>query len=161
MNSTLLRLGALFAILACGSAHAAITCAVASLSTLSFAYDPSAAAASDTTGSMSVTCSRKGGPNSVTLTVAVGASSVSGSINPRAMLGLTSGDQLSYNIFRNAGRTQIWGQTAGVNTYSVAVNSIPNNGSRSTNVTFWGRATALQAVGAGNYTDSVVVTISP
>jgi spore coat protein U-like protein len=148
-------------LLAPGKAVAAITCTVASLSSMSFNYDPSAAAASDTSASMNVTCSRKGGPGSVTLTVAVGTSAVSSSINPRQMLGASSGDRLAYNIFRDSGRSLVWGQTAGVNTYSVAVSGIPNNGSSTVPVTFWGRAAALQAVGAGSYSDSVVVTISP
>ncbi len=137
------------------------TCVVSSLSSLAFAYDSSLVAPTDSSASMTIQCSRSGGPPNITMTISAGASATSGSTSPRQMRGISSGDLLSYNIYRDAGRSQVFGQTAGVDTLSVPVSGIPNKGSTTVPINLWGRIPALQAVGIGSYTDSVVITVAP
>lgn len=137
------------------------TCVVSSLSSLAFAYDPSLVAPTDSSASMTIQCNRNGGPANITMTISAGASAMSGSISPRQMRGISSGNLMSYDLYRDAGRSQVFGQTAGVDTLSVSVSGIPNNGSKTVPINLWGRIPALQAVGVGSYTDSVVITVAP
>ena len=64
---------------------------------------------------------------------------------------------LTYNLYRNAARTKIWGDgTGGTAVYSRA--NPPNNSN--VNVTIYGRVPAGQDVSAGSYSDTVSATIN-
>jgi spore coat protein U-like protein len=79
----------------------------------------------------------------------------SGTYATRTLVGPGT-DVLTYNLFRNAAYTQIWGNgTSGTSYYS---NSAP--GSNVINLTVYGRITAGQDVRAGAYTDTVVATVT-
>jgi spore coat protein U-like protein len=79
----------------------------------------------------------------------------SGSFNPRTMLRVA--EPLNYNLYRNAARTNIWGDGTGGTQYYTRANP-PND----TNVvlTVYGRIPALQDVSAGGYLDYVTATIN-
>ena len=120
-------------------------------------YDDASAVPTDTATSVGVNCLRNGGPANVSVTLQLGPGS--GSVAARQML--AGGNILNYNLYRDAGRTMVWGQTAGVDAGSITINGIPNNGSKNGTFVIYGRIPAQQSVGIGSYTDSVQITVSP
>ena len=105
-------------------------------------YDVLAGTALDSAGSITVQCSPK-----EDITITIGASPNSGGFEPRQMRHTSLPDLLNYNLYTNAGRTQIWGDGSG----SADV----------TNSTFNvnGRIPPLQNVSDGVYTETLVVTV--
>lgn len=147
-------------ILAPSLASAQVNCAFSSTPGAAFgAYDDAAPAAADTATAVVVRCLRNGGPANVTLTLQIGASAGSGQVASRAMS--AGAERLTYNLYRDASRAAVWGQTAGVDTVSIALNGIPNNGSKDATFVVYGRIPAQQTVAAGAYADSVQLTIAP
>ena len=70
------------------------------------------------------------------------------------------GVHLNYNLYTTAGFASIWGDgTAGTVTISDSYTAVVI-GPVTRNYTVFGRITALQTVGAGTYTDSVLVTVT-
>ena len=145
--------------LAPAAAGAATTCSFSSTPGMSFgAYDDSSATATDATTSIVVSCARSGGPTPVNATLQAGPSAGSGLIATRSMR--SGANVMNYNLYRDSGRSQVWGQTSGVDTSSISI-TVPNNGSASGTFVIYGRIPALQNVPAGPYSDSVLLTISP
>lgn len=114
----------------------------------------------DSEGSIVVTCDRSGGPQSVAVTIAIGPSATTGLVSNRAMKMGGGNEAFAYNLFLDAARTAVWGDTPGVNTFSQTV-SPPNKGSTQITVPIFGRIPAGQDVRVGSYSDSVVVTVTP
>jgi spore coat protein U-like protein len=134
-------------LLSSGRADAA-HCTISTTSVNFGSYDVFNSTPTDTTGTVSVTCS---GNADVTITLSKGGSST---FNPRT---LNSGtDTLNYNLYRDAARTTIWGDGTG-STASYTQVGLPNNTAQ--NLTIYARIPAAQDVRAGTYTDSVTVTI--
>jgi len=156
VNRVLLAL--LFA-LAPAPAAAFITCSFNSTPGMAFgAYDDSSATADDSATGIVVRCFRIGGPNNANVVVQLGPSANSGAIATRQMR--SGANSLNYNLYRDAARSQVWGQTAGVDTASINTGTISNGGSANVNFTIYGRIPALQNVNAGAYSDSVQITVS-
>lgn len=146
--------------LAPGSAAAFVTCSFSSTPGMAFgAYDDSSALPTNGTTAVTVRCTRIGGPSSVNVTLLAGPSVNSGNVAARQMR--SGANPMDYNLYRDAARTQVWGQTTGVDTVSLNITGIPNFGSRNGTFTLYGRIPALQSVPAGAYSDSVQLTISP
>lgn len=111
-------------------------------------YDPVSSTPLDVGTTIAVTCTH-GASYDVSLDAGVGADAT---IASRKM---TSGAAtLDYSLYRNAGRTSVWGATIGSNT----VSGVGNGALQSINV--YGRAPARQTAPAGNYTDTVTVTVT-
>lgn len=147
-------------VLAAQTGMAATTCRFVSGAGVAFGpYDTLSGAAVDTTLNLSVSCTRNGGPQNVTLTVSLGLGRNGTSVSARRMAG-GSGDLLSYGLFRDVSRSSPWGFTPGIDTVSQTL-SVPNNGSASTTFNVFGRIPALQDVSAGSYGDLVQVTVTP
>lgn len=141
-------------------AAAQTVCAFSSTPGMAFGvYDDSSAVATNSATDIVVRCARSGGPANVNATLLLGPSASSGSIAVRQMR--SGANAMNYNLYRDAARTQVWGQTAGVDTVTLTVSGIPNNGSRNATFTIYGRIPALQSVPAGGYADSVQITVSP
>ena len=88
----------------------------------------------------------------VVVSLSKGASST---FSPRTMM--MGSEVLSYNLYRDAARTSIWGDgTAGTSTYTNA--NPPNN--TAINITVYGRVPAGQDVSAGAYSDTVSAVIN-
>jgi len=139
--------------------NAATTCTFTSTPGMSFgAYDDSSPSATDASTSIVVSCARNGGPTPVSATLHIGPSAGSGLIATRSMR--SGANIMNYNLYRDAGRTQVWGQTTGVDTSSASI-VVPNNGSQTGTLVIYGRVPALQNVPAGTYSDSMQITISP
>jgi spore coat protein U domain-containing protein, fimbrial subunit CupE1/2/3/6 len=123
-------------------------CTISTTSVNFGSYDVFSSTPTDTTGTVSVTCS---GNADVTITLSKGGSAT---FSPRT---LNSGtDTLNYNLYRDAARTTIWGDGTG-STASYTQVGLPNNTAQ--NLTIYARIPAAQDVRAGTYTDSVTVTI--
>lgn len=102
----------------------------------------------DSTGSVSFACGTS--VRNITVTLSTGQSST---YNPRTMI--KAGEALSYNLYRNAARTNIWGNgTSGTSQFSVG------NPADNTTLTIYGRIPAAQDVSAGSYADTVTATIN-
>lgn len=148
--------------IALASSHAsAVTCSGATTSVAFGAYSVFAAGNDDSTGTVSVTCSKDAsdpsGAISVSYEVELGAGG-SGNILARA---LSSGTNvLAYNLYTTSSRTTVWGN--GVTGSSVTGTFALTNGnpSRSRTHDVFGRIPPLQDATVGVYADNVLVTIN-
>jgi len=112
-------------------------------------YNPTSATPTDATASINVTCT-SGTSFTVGLNAGVGTGAT---VSARKM---TSGaNHLGYTLYRDASRTQNWGETAGVDTPSAIVAS-----SSASVLTVYGRISAQQNVPAASYSDTVTVTVT-
>ena len=140
-------------------ASAVTSCNGANASLVFGAYDGFATAHHDTQANILVTCTRSGGPPTTAITIALGPSVNSGAIAIRRMK-LTSGtDILNYNFFREATRTNIWGNTSGVDTVTQSI-TLANNATGSISFTLFGRVFAQQDVRVGSYSDTLLITVT-
>lgn len=156
----MIRLAFALVLLAPSLAHALITCTFSSTPGMTFgAYDDSSAAATDTATSVVVRCTRVLGANSASVVLQLGPSATSGTIATRQMA--SGANRMNYNLYRDAGRSQVWGQTSGVDTVTLDTGNMGNGQSNDVAFTVFGRIPALQNVAPGAYSDSVQLTVSP
>jgi spore coat protein U-like protein len=131
-------------------AAAAMNCSI-SLSPFSFGtYMPADALPLDVTGQIGVRCT--GSAGTFVAQISPGGS---GTFAQRQML---SGPfQLGYNFYLNVSRTVVWGDgTGGSQTTSVVKSG---TGQQNFTLPIYGRVFSGQSVGAGSYSDNVLVTI--
>ena len=155
-------LAALMLVLLAPACPAASDCSVAATGVAFGTYDPSLSTPDDSTGAITVTCAYTGpgGADTANYTVTLSTGG-SGAYVPRQMSAGSS--RLGYNLFRDAGRSQVWGNaTAGTTiiTGSLKVGPGAGNQTRSATHTIYGRIPALQDADTGNYSDSVLVTLT-
>ncbi len=153
----------------CGATHAALQCSVPSGVALNFGtYDDSSATAKDVSAAFSVNCCRTGAPNPTagTMVIKIGVSANSGQINTRQMKNASNADLMSYQLYSTSFGGTVWGDGAiGGSAFSQGV-SIARTcaaGGQAVAVTsaIFGRIFAQQAVSAGNYADTLTITITP
>lgn len=157
------RLALLGALLLCApGAMAASDCSVSASGVAFGVYDPTLATPDDSTGSVVVTCTYTGpgGVDTADYTVTL-STGTGGSYAPRK---LTAGaSRLDYNLFRDAARTQVWGNASSgttIITGSLRVGPGNGNGTRTATHVVYGRIPQLQDADTGNYTDSILVTLT-
>jgi spore coat protein U-like protein len=142
-------------------AGAAALCNFTSTPGMGFgAYDDSSPGNTDSSTSLTVQCFRIGGPADVDVTLQIGPSATSGGTAPRQMAG-PAGNRMNYNLYRDSGRSQVWGQSLGVDTGTVTITNISNGSFKTGTIVVYGRIPAQQSVATGAYSDSVQLTISP
>lgn len=159
MNRALLAL----VLAGCAQASGAATvCRFVSGGTMIFGpYDALSSIPTDTVGSFQVRCDRDGGPQNVTLALSLSAGANGSSVAARALKQVGgSGDILVYGLYRDTGRSAVWGFSPGVDAGQQTL-SIPNKSSAFATFTVYGRLPAQQNVSAGSYVDSVQVTLTP
>jgi len=124
------------------------SCGVAT-NTLAFGnYDPVSATPLDAATTLAVTCT-----NGTAYEVSMNAGSGTGAtVAARKMS--SSSDLLTYSIYRDSGRTNVWGVTSGSNT----VTGTGSGAAQTLNV--YGRIPANQTAPTGSYTDTVTVTVT-
>jgi len=153
--------------LAHGVAFAA-DCAVSAAGVAFGVYDPLAVTSVDATGTVSVRCvwtsSGSPGAQRVAPVISLSAGLAPGTLLQRR-LRTPAGDLLSYNLFRDAGRSQIWGDgSSGTFTAptSPATLVLPASGSpRTGSRTIYGRMPAGQTnASPGSYADTITVTVT-
>jgi spore coat protein U-like protein len=148
--------------IAAQAAGAATLCRFVSSGMAAFGpYDTLSAAPRDTVVTFQVRCDRNGGPANVQVDIGLGVGVGGTSPSSRRMRQVGgSGDYLSYGLYRDIGRSSVWGFSPGVDTVQQTL-SVPNRGSALATFTIYGRLPPLQNVSAGSYTDSVQVTLTP
>ena len=145
-----------------GALPAAASDCTASATSISFGvYDPVVALPDDSTGTLTVTCSySESGVKHPAYTVALS----SGNGVSSATRWLAAGPfRLYYNLYRDAARTQIWGDgTTGSYVQSGTLRPGPGvgNHTRSAAYTVYGRMPAQQDAASGDYTDIIVFTLT-
>ena len=150
-------LRAFLVLLACVSAssclHAGIACDITS-ATLAFGmYDPSSSSPTDGVGTVNLSCTNL-------ITAAPNGASVALSISPtsnRKML--SNGQALNYGIYSNSARSAHWGDGATAPMRSTG--AMQTNETKNLQFTLYGRIPPLQNIAAGNYADSLLITITP
>lgn len=144
------------------AAWGATTCRILGGGNVNFGpYDTLSSVPTDTAGVMQVRCNRVGGPRSVTLTVTLSTGTNGTAVNNRRMRQVGgTGDLLDYGLFRDVGRSSVWGFTPGVDAVSQVL-VVPNFGSALATFTIYARIPALQNVSPGTYADSVQITLTP
>jgi len=122
---------------------------IVSAATLNFGTQGVLVANVDATTTVSVTCTQ-----AVAYTVGLDAGTGSGAtVAARKMTGPASAT-VTYSLYRDSARTQVWGQTIGTDT-------IAGTGSGSAQVsTVYGRTPPQTTPAPGTYTDTIVVTIT-
>ena len=149
----LLTIGFLVASGLWSSPASAIQCRLMVVQPMNFGlYLPATASPVDVVGELTVRCQSRPGPFSVSI-----GPGLSGDQTARTLLGATP-TPLSYNLFRDPARTELWGD--GTPPSFVATGVRPNRG-RPTfyNFPIYGRIFANQAPDSGVYNDSLLVTV--
>ena len=141
-----------------GAAQAATGCTLASTPIVFGGYDVFSPASLDSSATLVLTCSRFGGPQNTVVAIGIGPGAHGGGSGRRLQAG--TGQFLAYNLFRDAGRSAVWGDVAGLDTFTQAL-AVPNQSSAQLSVTVFGRIPAGQDVPKGVYADRVVVTVTP
>lgn len=122
------------------------TCAV---SATALAFGNYSAAQLDGTSTVTVTCT-----NGAAYTVALNAGTGSGAtVATRKMTGPAT-QTLDYTLYRDSGRTLVWGETVGVD----RVVGVGNGAAQSLSV--YGRVFGSQFPGAGAYSDTIAVAVT-
>jgi spore coat protein U-like protein len=126
-------------------------CTISAPTTLAFGdYDPvsvNAAVPLDASTTISVACTR--GSSGVWVGLGLGANA---SGTTRRMAAGT--ERLNYEVFSDAGRSTVWGNTSGT-----GVNYVPTSRAPFA-LTVYGRVAAGQDAAVGDYTDTVIATIN-
>ena len=153
---------AALALLAAAPALGGATCSVAATGVSFGAYVISLATPTDSSGNVTVTCTYvpPGGATSVDIVTSL-STGISGSYSPRQMA--SGPDRLNYNLFLDATRISTWGNGlsgTSVATAGFTVGPGVGNGTRSAAFPVYGRLPAQQAVAMGNYSDTIVVTVT-
>jgi spore coat protein U-like protein len=131
------------------SAHA--NCTFSGIAIDFGAYSPLNPAPLDTTGSLIFQCNQR--DHNVMITLSRGSGS---SFAARRMVSGSS--QLFYNMYLDAGRTVIWGDGSGGSQAYLIRNPQPNN--QNINIPIFGRILPGQSAKVGNYSDTIVVTMT-
>jgi spore coat protein U-like protein len=140
-----LVIGTLYA----SDAHAQ-ACTISATSVNFGSYNVFNGSPTDSTGTVTYRCN--GSAHNITVGLTQGASA---SFNQRQMQ--KGSESLTYNLFVDASRTNIWGDgTSGTSVYSIS--NPPNN--TNVNLTVYGRVTAGQDVSAGTFSDTVTAVIN-
>lgn len=103
----------------------------------------------DASGNLMLTCTASA-PYTVALN---GGSDLATDPTQRKMSQGTVG-KITYGLYRNSSRTLAWGDTAGVNTVSGTGTGL------SQNLTVYGRVPAQTTPQSGNYSDTIIVTLT-
>jgi spore coat protein U domain-containing protein, fimbrial subunit CupE1/2/3/6 len=138
-----------FGTLYASDAHAQ-ACTISATSVNFGTYNVFNGSDTDSTGTVTYRCN--GSARNITIGLTQGASA---SFNQRQMQ--KGSESLTYNLFTDASRTNIWGDGTG----GTAVHSNgnpPNN--TNVNLTVYGRVTAGQDVSAGSFSDTVTAVIN-
>lgn len=149
------RLAAALALLACGAAHAAITCSVASPGATA-AYDPASALTDVTQSFLTVTCTRGSAadPSSVAWSVRANNGQNPGGGSNRASR--AGGGRINYDFYREASCATRFQNLA---TLTGTIN-FAATGTQSQQGNFWICIPAGQNVAAGTFTDRVTLTLA-
>ncbi len=130
-------------------------CTVAASGVAFGSFNPFSGQSANTNGTISVTCS---GAASDTATYTITITSGLGSFSARKMV--AGGDRLIYNLYRDSGCTQVWGDGA-ASTFTVSDAVTLASSSITTNYVVYSRIAGGQRTATVNaYSDNLLVTIT-
>ncbi|MEB3123461.1 MAG: spore coat U domain-containing protein [Snowella sp.] len=133
------------------SASVTNSCTISTSSVAFGSYDPTSNSDATATGTVTTLCTNGA---SATITLGQGSNPHVASTDAAPFRQLRNGtDFLLYNLFQNAERTTLWGNTAGTGL------GITSSGT-SQNTTVYGSILQQQNVPAGNYSDTVTATVT-
>lgn len=136
-------------------AEAARTCRLRIRAVAFGVYPPATPSPLDSAGRVRVIC--RGRPNQGQASFYVLRIDGGSSGNPASRNMLAGGSPLFYNLFKDAARTDIWGDgTAGT---TPVIQNLPSSGRFTMNHPVYGRASASQDPAPGTYGDIPMVTI--
>jgi spore coat protein U-like protein len=124
----------------------AATCTVSGAGPQFGTYDLNASTPLDAAGTLDFRCNE---PSAVSISISTGGS---GTYSPRAMR--SGAATLQYNLYTNAGRTQVWGDGTGGSTTRIV------GAGRGQALPIFGRIPPLQDVASGTYSDTLVATFN-
>lgn len=124
-------------------------CKLTSTSELAFGTTGVISSAITSTGSIGVQCT-----NTTPFNIGLNAGTGSGATVSSRKMSSGAGATISYEMYRDAARTQVWGDTVGSNTAAGT-----GNGAVQT-LTVYGRVPVQTTPAAGSYTDTVTVTVT-
>jgi spore coat protein U-like protein len=141
------------------AAAATWTCSVSAIGPNFGVYNPFAATPDEENGTVNVSCTLlSGGAATVTITDSFSTGS-SGNYANRTLL--SGANVLNYNMYYDAGYTEIRGNgTGGSQTGGATINLSSANPTQTATGTIYGKINAGQNVAPGTYTDTIVVTIT-
>jgi spore coat protein U-like protein len=115
------------------------------------AYDPLSGADKDGQSAISVTCTN-GSAYNVGLSNGAGV----GATTAVRKMTITGGgaETLDYSLYRDSNRSQVWGESIGVDTVSGAGSGAQQS------IDVYGRAPGSQPAKSGSYLDTVTVTVT-
>jgi spore coat protein U-like protein len=150
---------AVLIVFASSDARAAVDCSVTTPGVAFGNYDASLPGPTDISGNLTVSCTRVFlDPWNIGYTLSL-SRGTSGSYAPRQMASGPS--RLNYNLFRDAGRSQVWGDgTASTGVINATMRFNIFQFSNSASHTAYGRIPAGQGANPGSYADNIVVTIT-
>lgn len=130
-----------------------LRCRIASVTSLNFGgYDSESAMPLTSTAVLRVSCPRI---VSRQITVTVGPSSVTGSINDRRLRRLGGSDELRYNVYQDQRGTRVWGD--GTTGGSPLVTTVRGDET----IELYGIVDAGQDAAEGVYGDALRITVMP
>ncbi len=148
-NRLLIMLALVIGTLYASDAHAQ-ACTISATSVNFGTYNVFAGSDVASTGTVTYRCN--GSAHNITVALTQGASAT---FNPRQMQ--KGAEALTYNLFRDASHSTIWGDgTSGTSVYQIA--NPPNN--TNVNLTVYGSVSAGQDVSAGTFSDTVTAVIN-
>ncbi|MEZ5839387.1 MAG: spore coat U domain-containing protein [Hyphomicrobiales bacterium] len=124
-------------------------CSIKSTETLEFGDHGVWSSNIDAQANLTVACT-----NGTPFNIGLDKGSNGSSVSDRQMAG-SRGGSIAYNLYRDASRSVAWGETVGTDTYSATGTGVDQT------VTIFGRVPpAAGAVVAGNYTDTITVSVT-
>ena len=123
-------------------------CEVVSTSDLDFGTVTALSATLDRTSTLSVKCS-----NTTPYNIGLSVGTAGGTVSQRRM-SAGSTDYVTYSLYRDASRTQLWGETLGTD-----VQTSTGTGTAQS-FTVYGRVPAQNSPAPGTYSDVVTVTVT-
>lgn len=143
-----------------GAAQAAVTCTISATGPAFGIYNPLQATPTYANGSVTASCTKISGMSAETVNLV--SSYSTGSSGTYAMRTMLSGvNTLNYNLYFDAGYTQIRGNgTGGSQTGGASFTLTRTNPTASTTSVIYGRVPASQDVAPGSYADTIMVTVT-
>lgn len=125
----------------------AATCSVVSAGPLNFGSVSAIGANIDQTATVTVNCS-----STTPYNVGLGIGTGGGTVASRRMI--NGANFVTYTLYRDAGRTQVWGSTIGTDTVTGTGNAANQA------ITIYGRVPTQTVPPPGAYTDAITVTVT-
>ena len=156
MRLRLLIVIAAIALPAAPSLAASATCVASTANVVFGTYNPMSTTAATATGSVTVACTMTSGISLVTA-YTIALSKGLGSYTTRTVS--TGSSTLNYNLYTGSSYATIWGDgTASTSTvndgYLLGISTVTRN------YPVYGRMPALQNAAAGDYSDTIIVTVT-